>query len=446
MTETSTQARPRPSALDILKRYLAPLLLVLASIGVVAVHVPQHTSISPIDEYVYIDYLYKVPTQFFVPRGDEVGDEARHYLDCKGVLYSDYANADRCAAGDESDDARFPMSGFTSADIYTPAYFAVTWVLAQPLVLFGMDLVDAGRYVGAVWLAAAAVMLYLALRRLKVPTTVSLGLGLLMLGTPAAFWANTYISTDAPAYTAGAALLLAVTHYRGRRIGWLLIGLGVLATLLKVQNFAAVGVVGLTLIALAVQRASGAEGLGHRLKGALRDRFTLTGLGMLAIPLVAQAAWIGIRAVTTLGTAGAQDAAVPFTPIVMVDEVFKFLGTGGYGPAVSGTAMSIGALLSQWVMLAGVIGAVALAARKSLVEAISGSTIVMSLLLGPALVVFTYVLAGIYVPLPQRYGMSLVPMMLVGSGWLFSKKPVLGWIMLGVGVVGYAAGLAIRVD
>ncbi|MFP3394568.1 hypothetical protein SB782_37990, partial [Brevibacillus sp. SIMBA_076] len=50
---------------------LAPVLLVIASLLVGIVHVPQHKTLSPIDEYQYIDYLAKVPTQGVVHRGEE---------------------------------------------------------------------------------------------------------------------------------------------------------------------------------------------------------------------------------------------------------------------------------------------------------------------------------------------------------------------------------------
>ena len=125
--------------------------MLFASVGFVSANVVQQKQISPFDEYVYLDYLSKVPTQGFVRSGEETGDLARQEISCRGVqTYGLYGTS--CDIGAASPDETFPYSGQTGADIYTPAYFAVTWVLAQPLVWTGVSLLDAGRLVGAVWL------------------------------------------------------------------------------------------------------------------------------------------------------------------------------------------------------------------------------------------------------------------------------------------------------
>ena len=152
-------SHPHWTASDLRRRtwlwdVVACLLIVVASIAVVVVHVPKHDTVSPIDEYVYIDYYAKVLDQGIVHRGEETGEYAREYLACHGVrAIGDYPEA-LCPTEGKGRDAAYPNAGATSAGLYTPLYFAITRVLAQPLVWFGVELTDAGRAVGGLWLAA----------------------------------------------------------------------------------------------------------------------------------------------------------------------------------------------------------------------------------------------------------------------------------------------------
>ena len=207
-------------------------LLVIASLLVGIVQVGDHRAISPIDEYVYIDYLAKVPSQGIVRGGEHTGDYARESLACRGVRLIGQYLASLCRTADSSPDSAFPTAGTNSADIYTPIYFAVTWVLAQPFQWLGVhDLTDAGRLTGWIWLAAAAVLLYLSLRRLKVGPLLSFGLGMLMVGSLPAMWSNTYVSTDAPALLAGAAMLWGILRFEdGRRFGLLVLTVACVGT------------------------------------------------------------------------------------------------------------------------------------------------------------------------------------------------------------------------
>ena len=207
-----------------MSRWLPPVLLVIASLLVGVVHVPQHESLSPIDEYVYVDYFDKVLDQGVVRHGEEVGDFARRELGCRGLRILLPVPDDRCTTAESilSDDSRFPMGGLTSADIYTPLYFAVTRVLAQPLLWTGLvdSPTQAGRLIGTLWLAAAALVFFFALRRLRLGEWAAAGITLLIVGSLPAYWFTTYLSADAPTLLAGAGiLLLGLRFVQGGRVG-----------------------------------------------------------------------------------------------------------------------------------------------------------------------------------------------------------------------------------
>lgn len=402
----------------VLRGVLVPvILLVAASVGLVAVNASQHRAISPYDEYVYIDYLAKIPTEGMVRGGEETGEVARQALACRGVL-NFVVTTDPCRGTYFGTDAKYPYYGGTGADIYSPAYFGVTWALAQPLVWMGVDFVDAGRLVGAFWLALGSIGVWALVRSLRVDGMYALGLGLLVTATPVAYWATTYISTDAPSIAAGAWVAVAgLGVWRRRTAAFVLLPLAaVAATLFKVQNLAAVGAVALALlIGVFVDRSDGRR----MFRAAVRDPRLLLGVLTVLVALLSQVAWLAIRARSQLpgDRASIDTVQQPLTIHSMVTESLRFL-TSIAGPGMPSSIIT--------TAVAGVLGLLSIAAviglivdqrfrtGRGLVAAIS--VLVVALALGPALALFTRVTMGYYTPLSERYGIVLLPLFLALVG------------------------------
>ncbi len=414
------------------------VLLVLASFVYVGVKAPQHDQFSPYDEFVYLDYLSKVPSQLVIRQNEETGNLAREEISCRGVLnYGDFG--ERCHIGTHSNDARYPYAGHTGADIYTPAYFAVTWAVAQPLVWSGVSLLDAGRLVGGVWLAGGLVTLYVLMSALKIPRRLSIGLTLLVLASPGAYWATTYLSTDAPALLVGAGLgLAAVAVARTTISAWWLIPLAILAVFLKAQNLAALALVVAGLIAYRMWRhfrGSASKPFDiTRLGGAIiRDRIILIASSSFGLAVLAQAAWLRVRALLALPADGPASIALDaqaITPATLADEMFKFILKAGFADIPAGAAaMAAGYLLSVATVL-GVFGLV-LAGRTNVrpVEKIIGSTtLFVALAMGPALAIASQAVAGYYFPLPIRYGLVLLPAFVVCAALFLRRNDRLFWL------------------
>jgi heme exporter protein D len=425
-------------------------LLIVASLLVSVIHVPGHVMISPIDEYVYIDYLAKVPTVLVVRHGEQTGAYAREMLMCNGVRTLGVYPESRCETALLDEDASYPMGGTNSADIYTPAYFAATWLLAQPLQWFGIDLIDAGRYTGFVWLALAAVLLYLTLRRLKVRPALAFGLPLLVVGSLPAFWSNTYISTDATALLAGSlmAFLGVRGDERGRGTMWLLPAAASILTLLKLQNFGAVAVVALFLMIRAAWDALEPRkpAITARLVSWLRDTRTVASILALTVPMLLQFVWLFIRSLLAVGEGGDQGTASPFGPTQLLEEMLKFFvgpANGALDPSVFGVVGIILAAVVGWVSVGGVLGVIATSAQRSLGEAIGVSVLAVALTIGPALAVATIISTGYYFYLPTRYGISLIPIFFICAALVADRK---SWVANGlmiVGVAGFSASLFI---
>ncbi|MDF2560606.1 MAG: hypothetical protein K0R99_2052 [Microbacterium sp.] len=426
--------------------WIVAIVLVIASVVLVVWQVPQHKMVSPIDEYVYIDYLAKVPTQFVVHRGEETGEYARLYLSCNGVRTLGYYPADFCTDWQEADEETMPNGGKTTADIYTPVYFGATWLLAQPLVLLGIsDITEAGRYTGVVWLAAAAVLLYLTLRRLRVDPVTAGSLGLLLVGSLSAYWSNTYISTDAMSLLAGSLMAFCLTMFlRGSRwVPWLFVGSAVLLTLAKMQNLMGVAAAAVTLIfwalADAFRRGRGAEG---RWRSLVRDRRVISAFAAVIVSVIAQGAWAVIRNMIVYDTRADQGVEAPLSKRALVEEVLRFfpgVSKGAIDPGLVGIAAQIASAVMAWVIVAGVIGLIAASRRGSRSESLALATFFVALVSGPLLAIATVVMAGYYFYLPARYGMSLLAFFLVCAGLLFTRSVWTRWFSVAVAVVSYVA-------
>lgn len=443
---TRPTAGGMPAGVRNFARWLPPVLIVLASLLVGVAHVPQHNGVSPIDEYVYIDYYAKVLDQGVVRQGEEVGSYARQELGCRGLRILAPAADDRCSPALADDDARFPMGGVTSADIYTPLYFGVTRVIAQPLLWLGVtdSLTQAGRSAGVVWLAAAGLCLFFTLRRLRIGPWVSTGITMLLVGSLPAYWFNTYISTDAPTMFAGALMaLLAVRYVQGAGSGWWLVLAAPLVTLLKFQNVAVIGAIAMFLVFAAF--AASAGGFGARLRATFGDwRTRFAALAVLAAVLV-QGVWTVIRAMISIGPSPDQGTADDFNLNILIKHMFKFLPGSGSGIDNSSTGAVIVGSLAMWIAVAGVLGLAVMAKPGTLSASFAYATLLMAILIGPLLATAVRISTGYYFALPERYGLSLFPLFLIAAALLVRqtgrRAPVA--VLATLGLLSYAAMLTI---
>lgn len=409
-------------------RWLLYLLLALLAIGYTAAHSTERPAFSPYDEYVYYDYLSKVPSDGFVQTGEEVGTDARNELSCRGVQgFGSYGEG--CDSPTHDDDALYPYGGGTGADIYAPPYFVATWALAQPFSLLGSDLVDAGRWVGAVWLAAGLCLTFALFRSLRVSTAVSFGVTALLVALPAVYWATQYISTDAPALAISAAIGLAAVSTARRRVGpWLLPLLAVVAVLLKVQNLGAVAVASAALILFAVRSAAP----GERLR-VLGQRLVLTAIASVVAGIAAQAAWMLIRRSSAVGDPPMVDITqTALSASNLASEAVKFLGRLGESDVAVGAWSTLwGGIFS--LACIGALIAVGLEFRRRVRSSTALATLAVGLAFGPALAAASLVLVGQYVPLPARYGLVFVVPAALALAWFLDRSPSWRTVTLSAG-------------
>jgi hypothetical protein len=406
---------------------LAMLVLVLASFVFTADQVGEHDMMSPIDEYQYVGYYSSVADEGVVRQGTAMPRYARQYMVCHGVraIPEMPVNPPACRAPDS---IGYPIAGGTTADLYTPLYFWSIRAVAQPMIWAGVDFVDAGRAAGGAWLALGAVFLYLAMRRMRTPVLAALGLSLVVVGSLPAYWANTYISTDVTALAAGAvAAWLTVRALQRVRGSLLLLPIAAaLFTLFKLQNLIGFVVAAVVLVLAALvdanrERSDGAS----RVRTFLLDRRTLSALAIGVASVAAQGIWLWIRSAIAVGPQPELGLVVPLEARHLVLELGNFIplmAQGAMAPYATGPASlpvyAVGTLLA-------VGGAAGLAmSRAELVHhrIIGLATVVTAILAAPALAIAIGVMEGVYIPIPNRYGTSLLPWAILSAAVLVDAR------------------------
>lgn len=447
MTVTAPESVRTPSRFSVwLRRFWVPVVLVLVSLGMAGTVTVMHgDSMSPIDEWVYTDYLDKLPEQGILYQGEEIGDEALERMACDGVLL--YGPMGPDCGDDYSDLSEFPFEGITSADAYTPAYFGVTRVVGDAIAFVtGVDQLTGWRLTGSLWLAATMIVFWLLLRRWEVPSLATLGLGIALIASPFGWWTYTWVSTDAPSFLAGALLLLLASRFAaGIGSGWWIVLVGAVALVFKTTNVLAVCLAALYLLIvwLSELRTTRWQGLRTERPGHPgRSSFALLGFGVLALvaAAIAQFGWLALRRVLAQGDPADQAIAGQLDRLETLSQMANFLpgtiisnvnlvGTSNYALPFPNWAV----LPLSWLCIAGVIGAfwqlTGRSERAPLVIAIAISAVAFA----PMLAVVIQLTTGSYFPLPPRYGAPILAGFLLAAGLILRNRWA-QWILIGYSV------------
>lgn len=410
-----------------------PIVLVLVACVSGGIVTANHSDrFAPFDEWVYYDYVLKIPTEGIVRQGELIGHEALKAMACDGDSFG--------PRGEPCNDVKYinglyPQQGKTSADIYTPLYFAITWAAGTAIqFVTGAEFLTAARATGILWLVGGLLVFYRLLELMKVRRLVTLGLGLAIIGAPTTFWSNTYISTDAPVFLVGAALLVAgVSAIKGRSSPWWLLPIAVLGILLKVTTVLALGLVILVILFFAI--------LAKEADRVAKRRLLVPIVVSVVVAGLAQVVWLLIRARLSLGAGADQGTATDFLWRDLVAKLTLFINPGalggGYDPLLR-IPQVIGAPLVL-LTVAGVVGFACSRLVTALDKSLAYSIVLSAIVFAPALAVGMYLLLGDVFPVIARYAIPLLPAFFLATA-LIVKNRVAERV-----IVGYGAFLVITV-
>lgn len=400
------------------------ILLLIGALALVRVYlfVRVGHGLSPLDESVYIDYVLKVPTQGVVHQGEPLSREALIIQACHTWAQTDEL-ARACRLEDVSNLRIFPQFGITSADLYTPVYPTLTyWGMTAFYALGAGNELLAMRYTGAIWLALAAMGMWGITRKMGLSPWACLGAALAIIGSTPVRWANNFVTPDATALLAGVAMTGVGLWWIRRAnaaksivppaIAFALAG--AFFTAIKLQSFFAVVAAGFWVLLATYS-------------GKVRDSHPqVIGLGIGAIiAMLPQVFWVIYRAKTAVGPFPDQEVTETFSYGFLLAETLRYLpgvaeGTGA--PLLLSEPWGYWA--TQWMIIAvsvGVLGtAIAFTARPR-IQKLAYALLITMVIGGPALVMASSIAAHGFIPSPERYGLSMLPIMLICAAAFFDQ-------------------------
>ncbi len=396
---------------------MAPVAVILGlSMLVVGLHVRAYPKLSPIDELQHIDYLYRVRGGDIVRMGDRVGQDALREEACRG-LDSPFP-VPPCRPGVTYRSAEFQELGVNTADIHPPTYYAVTSVVARIFQLFGAEsLVTAGRLAGGIWLGAGLALLWLlgeALGIRRLPLAIVL---VLVASTPTVVHASATVNPDAGALLSGAGLLAAAVWFeRTKRRAWPIALVAAVAVLLKTTVVLAVGASALYLVIRAWRGAGG-------LRGAWRDerRLLVGAAALVAGGILALVGWVVVHQALAYVSTNPQIERFRVPGLTGNDVAGQLLAlftpvTNPYLPGFLASNMVLAIVQLFGLALAGAgVGAFLYAQAPDRRETVALAATAVLLVGGVAFTLANFFLnSGIFVAIPPRYGLSVLPMLALG--------------------------------
>jgi hypothetical protein len=331
----------------------------------------------------------------------------------------------------------FQEEGYNTAYIHPPTYYVVDGVLARVIdaVLPGdHDLLTTGRLAGLVWVAGGVVLLFFLLDELRAGLLARSALILLAVTAPTVLHGSATINPDGTALVAGAAVLWTVLRWeRGKGRAWVPVAVVALTTATKVTDLMGVVVVLVYLAIRAVVRTAPVEGVPAWSWSGVKARFLdpegparrLLGMmvAMVAAVAVVSVAWLVTQKVLEV----ASPSTIPMVYRYRFDRFpFQELASNWHqtvSPFVeryvppflqSRTVLTMAAVVDL-LMVAGPVAGTVMAVRRSRERSLGVAALIVMPLVGPLLVLFNAVIQQLYVVIPSRYALSIVPALLAAS-------------------------------
>lgn len=211
------------------------LFILAAALVLTSVH--RAPELSPFDEWTHADYAYQISHGHVPAKGSVIAPEILREFSCHGLWTP--ASLPACGLRNPPPSA-YPGDGENYNFGHPPLYYAITGFITRAVdaVVPGEHFITIARSVGALWVFAAAMVLYFALRRFGTTWQIALAAAVCLPLCPLVLHASSTVNNDAAAPLCGAlALWLLARLLVQERTGWVLPVLLTLAcTATKVLN------------------------------------------------------------------------------------------------------------------------------------------------------------------------------------------------------------------
>jgi len=398
--------KPRPGVAMMIRRIVLLLFITTAATaGIVSYQVVHSRSLSPVDEFTYVDSLAKVHTgHFVIGRGEQLGLYVSNAIACRGILPF---VAPRPTVCDSHSGYLYPARN--TADIDPPTYYAMTDVGARALMAVGVtrDLVNAGRLVGIFWGGAGLAAVFWLCLLLGASRTSSALVCAVALATAGSWNPWSQVTPHASDVLIGALVSIAVLLWARRRApGWLLLMVGAVPVMFKASNVTVIAAVLVFLLALALWPGFGTAADQRRLRSR---RELLLGAAMIVAGLaVATVGWLLVRDHYSLSTVN--DFPEFNTPAFRVQWLLDSLGAFAQSfQSLSTTGLA--PILVIW-MFGSVVHQLSDRSDSLEIRSLSFAGLTVAIFGAWLYVVSNYVLLHQSVVIPARYGTTLMPVLL----------------------------------
>ena len=428
----------------------AGTMLILGVLIVIlnGLHVHSYSVISPFDENFHIDRLIRSSRFEFVQPDDQTSQESLDEVACRGT--DDVAPWPPCTKG-RYDPKEFSYKGWNAASGNPPYYYVATGVTARVLrALPGPhSIVTWGRILGSLWLLIGVYFVvrvaeYFSVRRLPLVLGV-----LLVVASPSLLHASNTINTDASAFAAGAAVLLAgLAWERSRAPLWLLAVTA--AACASLDNTNALGVA-IVLFYFLVRGVTSRREPGEPKHVRPWRDYLVAGVVAAASAVLAVLAWRGVylvfaHHVDLRNAPQIKIFHVDSLDLEMVlgkDTLFGvFPPLNGYVPPVLGTTAYQLFAQAAVLLTVGLLIAAFLRARLSDRLASLGLATTAALIVTPAMfVIYNFVFGSLYFHILPRNALAALPAIAIVAAAV--PRTRVGVAMLGIVAVGLYGSAAI---
>lgn len=424
--------------------WVAVGLLVVAAFFVI-MHVSYYTKVSPVDELQHIDYLYKAPS--VVLSGESVGNEAMREEACRGIDAGFVPPP--CDPDGVYNPRDFQENGYNTAAVNTPIYYTLTRAMATPVVeVFNLEsLVTGGRLAGVAWLSLGLVLTYAIGRRLGAERGVLVASLILLAATPSIIFPAATISPDAMVVALGALPVLVLLWWEEapQRRWWALAAVTALTVLVKMTNLVVMGGVGLYLLLRLLKGREYGEGPDKPLAPAFIRQY-VGGAGAVVLATVAAlGGWMVFQSFLPTNEPVDVPMVVRFTvdefPVWgLVDSFATLVNPLGTPNVWVGEGEIVNALqrVASLLFVSGIVAGGFFMPEENKTTLIARAWIMVAVLAGLGFIVLSYLLEGVFVPIPSRYSATLVPFMVALTATYLTTKfaKVAIWVLACGAIVG----------